>query len=224
MNTNLFHGDILPLGISHHSPLIFKSNEGHIRTPFRYFNYWAKLPGFARLIQEAWAAGVRGTPLYRVVTKIKRVKEKIIEWKKTQILLPTKLQDTRKQLKDIQRRLVVDPGNVHLQADERSTKGYLDSLDMAEESMYKQRSRDLAVNLGDGNTKYLYRLMRKRQTQPFISQITDMEGTTFSDPSGAAAVFVSYFSSILGPTIEVRKPDHLMFNLMATSLKWMLIL
>lgn len=56
--------------------------------------------------------------------------------------------------------------------------------------MYKQRSRDLAVNLGDGNSKYFYQLMRTRHAHSFISQIIDMEGNTFSDPQGIAAVFV----------------------------------
>lgn len=56
--------------------------------------------------------------------------------------------------------------------------------------MYKHRSRDLAVNLGDGNSKYFYQLMRTRHAHSFISQIIDMEGNTFSDPQGIAAVFV----------------------------------
>lgn len=44
--------------------------------------------------------------------------------------------------------------------------------------MYKQRARDLAVNLEDSSTKYFYRIMRKRQTQAYISQIVDAEGNT----------------------------------------------
>lgn len=63
------------------------------------------------------------------------------------------------------------------------------------------------MNLGDGNTKYFYSLMRARHVQSFISKIEDMEGTTFSDPPGITATFVSYFSSLLGPHIVSQKPD-----------------
>lgn len=77
----------------------------------------------------------------------------------------------------------------------------------AEESIFKQRSRDFAVNLGDGNTKYFYSSMWARHAQSFISKIEDMEGTTFSDPPGFASAFVSYFSSLLGPHIVLQRPD-----------------
>ena len=73
--------------------------------------------------------------------------------------------------------------------------------------MYKQRARELAVNLGDSNTKYFYRLMKKRQSQAYISQITDADETVYTDSSGIAAVFVSHFQNILGPDIQNQYPD-----------------
>ena len=100
-----------------------------------------------------------------------------------------------------------DPYNITLQAEERFARTGLDSLSLAEESMHKQRSRDLAVNLGDGNSKYFYRLLRARHAHSFISQITDAEGNTFSEPQGIAAVLVSYFSNLLGPTVDMHQPD-----------------
>ena len=75
-----------------------------------------------------------------------------------------------------------DPYNITLQAEERFARTGLDSLSLAEESMHRQRSRDLAVNLGDGSSKYFYRLLRARHAHSFISQITDAEGNTFSEP------------------------------------------
>ncbi|XXG82782.1 hypothetical protein AAC387_Pa10g0673 [Persea americana] len=73
--------------------------------------------------------------------------------------------------------------------------------------MYKQRARELAVNLGDSNTKYFYRLMKKRQSHAYISQITGADDTIYTDSSGIAAMFVSHFQSILGPDIQNQSPD-----------------
>ena len=73
--------------------------------------------------------------------------------------------------------------------------------------MYKQRSHDLAVNLGDGNPKYFYHLMRKRQARSYISQIEDKEGNTFHKPAGIVAVFVSHFKDILAPPIDMQHLD-----------------
>ena len=53
MNSKVFHGEILHPGISDYSPMIFNLNEeNHIRAPFRDFNYWAKMPGSSKIIQE----------------------------------------------------------------------------------------------------------------------------------------------------------------------------
>ncbi|XXG62096.1 hypothetical protein AAC387_Pa05g0532 [Persea americana] len=73
--------------------------------------------------------------------------------------------------------------------------------------MCKQRARELAVNLGDSKTKYFYHLMKKRQSQAYISQITDVEGTVYTDHSGIAVVFVSHFQNILGPEMHCQSPD-----------------
>ena len=94
--------------------------------------------------------------------------------------------------------MVEDPNNVDIQEQERAARYHLDNLLKAEECMYKQCSRDLAVNLGDSSTQYFYRLMWKRQSQSYISQIADMEGNLYTDHPGIAATFVSHFQKNIG--------------------------
>ena len=108
---------------------------------------------------------------------------------------------------ELQQNMIHDVNNSFTQEADRQARASLDLLYRVEESMFKQHSRDLAVNLGDGNTNYFYSLMHKRHAQSFISQIEDMEGNSFSNPSGIAAAFVCYFSSILGPKIVLQQPD-----------------
>lgn len=49
--------------------------------------------------------------------------------------------------------------------------------------------------------------MKKRQTQAYISQISNADDNVYTDPSGIAVVFVSYFQTILGPEMQCRSPD-----------------
>ena len=72
--------------------------------------------------------------------------------------------------------------HIDIQEQEKMARFELGQLLRAEESIYKQRARDLAANLGNSNTKYFYRLMRKWQTQAYISQIDDAKGNTNIDP------------------------------------------
>eukprot|EP00268_Persea_americana_P005851 TRINITY_DN12021_c0_g3_i1.p1 TRINITY_DN12021_c0_g3~~TRINITY_DN12021_c0_g3_i1.p1 ORF type:complete len:434 (+),score=46.51 TRINITY_DN12021_c0_g3_i1:1707-3008(+) len=205
MSSNLFKGEVLLPGLSDHSPILLMLNDSiHVRSPFRYFNYLVKMPGFSTIVKQTLAGEVHGTPLFRVVKRLKRVKEKIIEWKNTQFPLSMKLQEARTLLDDLQKHMIQDPHNFSLQEQECTARFHLDYLCRAKESMYKQQSRDLDVNLGDGNSKYFYRLMHTRHAHSFISQIIDKEGNTFSDPQGIATVFVPYFTGILGTPIDMQ--------------------
>lgn len=76
---------------------------------------------------------------------------------------------------------------------EKSARTTLEEYLRAEESTFKQNSRDLAINLGDGNTRYFYGLMKSRHNASYISQITDEEGITYSDSHGIERVFISHF-------------------------------
>lgn len=90
----------------------------------------------------------------------------------------------RNQHEDIQQQLSEDPSKFSLHCCEEDVRANLDKLLLHEESMYKQRSWDFHINLGDGNTRYFYGLMKMRHSdQSYISKITDYEGNTFTDPS-----------------------------------------
>ena len=52
MNDNMFKGEVLPPSLSDHSSILLSLNENPpIKSPFRYFNYWAKMPGYSNAIR-----------------------------------------------------------------------------------------------------------------------------------------------------------------------------
>lgn len=56
MSSDLFKGEVLNPGLSNHSPILLVLNDSiHIKSPFRYFNYWVKMPDFSTIVQQAWA-------------------------------------------------------------------------------------------------------------------------------------------------------------------------
>ena len=59
--------------------------------------------GTLMFIKDAWNIDVHGTPLYRVVMKHRNVKKKLIDWKKVQHPLSSKLAETRFQLEESNR-------------------------------------------------------------------------------------------------------------------------
>ncbi|XP_062104287.1 uncharacterized protein LOC133815464 [Humulus lupulus] len=64
-----------PEGTMDHSP--FMVNFGALpenKKPFRYFNFWSNLEGFHRTVAESWRKDVQGTPMYSLITKLKRLR------------------------------------------------------------------------------------------------------------------------------------------------------
>lgn len=49
--------------------------------PFKFFNYWATLPGFREVVMLSWSVEVQGSALYTLATKLKRAKFAIKERK-----------------------------------------------------------------------------------------------------------------------------------------------
>lgn len=84
------------------------------------------MPGFSKVIQDAWADTVIGTPMFRVITKLRRVKKLIIEWRRTQLPISSKVQEARNSLAIIQQHMTNDMANISLQEAERTARASLD--------------------------------------------------------------------------------------------------
>lgn len=69
----------LPVGTSDHSPCVVRMQQSlrkknHI---FKFCEMWTQNENFLSLVEEAWSIEVQGTPMYRVVQKLKNVKRKL---------------------------------------------------------------------------------------------------------------------------------------------------
>lgn len=63
------------------------------------------------------------------------------------------------------------------------------------------------INLGDGNIRYFYGLMKQRRVSSFISKLVDPDGIEFSDPRVIENIFLNHFKGILAPQLEAVNSD-----------------
>ena len=62
LQCNPLKGDTLLPSISDHAPILLSLNEQrHVKAPFRYYNYWAKMSGFFQCVNDAWTNDIYGT-------------------------------------------------------------------------------------------------------------------------------------------------------------------
>lgn len=78
--------------------------------------------------------------------------------------------------------------------------------------MYKQKSRDKSLNLGDSNTKYFYALFKSNMKKSAIHSIIDENGVMVSNPPLIGNAFVNHFRNILAPAIFHGGEDTLNIN------------
>ncbi|XP_074304514.1 uncharacterized protein LOC141639250 [Silene latifolia] len=77
---NVFPGsyaNFLPEGLFDHCPCLISFEEilNPRKIPFKYFNMWDRATDFMEIVQNSWGPEVRGTAIFTVVTKLKRLKK-----------------------------------------------------------------------------------------------------------------------------------------------------
>ncbi|XP_062113288.1 uncharacterized protein LOC133824424 [Humulus lupulus] len=112
-----------PEGDMDHCP--FMVNFGttpETRKPFKFFNFWSNLEGFQRIVTESWAKEVKGTPMFCLISKLKRLRVDLKDLNRNGkgdvFVREVKM---LKLLLDIQGKLQANLGNIHL-IDEEITR------------------------------------------------------------------------------------------------------
>ncbi|XP_074267071.1 uncharacterized protein LOC141590373 [Silene latifolia] len=69
----------LPEGLFDHCPCLvnFTEHMPRSRPPFKYFNMWSKAPDFENIILRGWALEIKGTAMFRIITKLKWLKKEL---------------------------------------------------------------------------------------------------------------------------------------------------
>ena len=123
------------------SPII----EHRKKFPFKFFYFWADHPAFLEIVKEAWECEVRGTPMYRLTQKMKRVKASLRGLNfHTFGKLRERVVEARENLNLAQNAVLISPSDHLLVENERKSLKRYHDLAYAEEGFLKQKSRVVA--------------------------------------------------------------------------------
>ena len=211
--------EVLHPGLSDHCPLVtnlnFKPDPGNRKYyPFKFFNFWADHPDFLGLVKEAWDSDVRGTPMYRLTRKLKRVKAILKAFNFHSFgKLRERVVDARETLNKAQSALLNSPSNPMLIDNEKKCLKAYHDLAYAEEGFLKQKSRVQWLKLGDQNTSFFHKAVKARNGRNTIKVITSANGCRIDDPEAIKQEAVGHFYDVLcsdGPSnIHTEYLDNL---------------
>uniref|UniRef100_A0A803LW18 Uncharacterized protein n=1 Tax=Chenopodium quinoa TaxID=63459 RepID=A0A803LW18_CHEQI len=147
------------------------------KKPFRYFNMWSKRSEFRDLVLGAWHNEVEGTPMYKIVKKLKMVKKSLIELNK------------------------FGCQNVEIQYNLAKQK-----LDSCQSALHSNPAKTDWIVDGDQNTTLFHKSLRKRNMQNRVYTIKNLNGENVDSMSEVPKAFLDYYNVLLGSNAEQRNP------------------
>uniref|UniRef100_A0A2N9FNM3 Reverse transcriptase domain-containing protein n=1 Tax=Fagus sylvatica TaxID=28930 RepID=A0A2N9FNM3_FAGSY len=200
--------EFLPPGVSDHSPALisFRNRKNFGPKPFKFFNYWCEHHDFESWIAKAWEGDARGTPMFRLYSKLKATKTKLRSVNKDLYGgISQRVELIRDKLEICQSQLLRGVDITRNSSLEQELLHEFTSISNAEEAFFKQKSRNKWLNLGDQNNTYFHNLVKVRQAKATIKCLVDEDGRRFDNPEDLKQLVVSFYKNLLGSATEVHE-------------------
>ncbi|XP_074290971.1 uncharacterized protein LOC141617705 [Silene latifolia] len=188
-------------GLYDHNPCVCyrRMTDAKKKTQFKYFNMWSNAPEFKDIIKKEWNIQVRSTKMYRVVTKLKHLKQPLKALNRQRFSDVQKAAGVAKQLlTEIRETMHSDPLDHNiLQAEQVAASNYKMPAE-AQFSYLKQKAKIEWLREGDENSAFFHCQIKARQMTNKIFRIVDRHGVTHTDNTGIESAFLDYYQDPLG--------------------------
>ncbi|XP_011621120.1 uncharacterized protein LOC105420174 [Amborella trichopoda] len=204
--------ELLPKGNSDHCPLLVTvSDEGPVRPKlFKYFSIREKHSDFMSMISASWEVRVRGTAMYRFMTKLKRLRADPYIWNKEVFgHINESIVGVKHQLSSLHDSLYAEPSNDALMLEEQESTQRLQILLGHEEILWRQKSRQNWLKDGDFNTKFFYLSIVIRRRNDRIISLKDQNGNLLASEAYINRHMISIFENLLAQESDI---DPLLAN------------
>ncbi|XP_074290417.1 uncharacterized protein LOC141617141 [Silene latifolia] len=196
----------LPEGLFDHYPgLVHLEGEVLRRgSPFKYFNMWSLAPDYDSIVRNGWSKESHGTPMFRVVQKLKGLKNGLRKLNKEHFGdIENLTHITEIALQQFQIQLIQDPLNEDLCKSEKDCAKDLADLKVARDQYLRQKAKYEWMQSGDDNTSYFHARITRRRAKNRVFQIRDMDQNMCDDPDAIQAAFEQYYKVLLGTSKKV---------------------
>lgn len=174
----------LPLVTSNHTPclIIISRDQDRRRVPFKFFELWTMHADYDRLVREAWSIPVLGYPMFVLYRKLGALKVKLKRLNRNTLSdLSFRVIDVRANLVSIHETLLDRDSRGDLGVMEKDASRKFNMLALMDESLMRQKARVCWLELGDRNTTFFFRTLKRRHNRNIISSLTRDDGVVLSD-------------------------------------------
>jgi len=187
---------------SDHSPMLLHLHQQVPAgpKPFRFFSYWMNCPSFTDVVSQGWNITIHGSPIFRVVQKLKGTKLALKTWASSSFHSPSaQVSHIKRQLETMQKVISTDIQNTELQKQEVQLQANLTHRLDLEEDQLMQKSREKWLKVGDRIFSFFYSFVKTRIARNNIHQIhqlIDENGKKLTDITDIKRATPIYYQSL----------------------------
>ncbi|GJV98057.1 hypothetical protein Tco_1549634 [Tanacetum coccineum] len=188
-----------PYRISDHSPAVLKflNLTSSKPKPFKFFNFLAYKSKFLDLVVGEWNVDVNGYSMFKVVTKLKRLKKPIRKLLHDQGNIHERVDRLRVELDQVQRALDSNPADSTLRDEESVYLQAFNEAKLDEEQFLKQKANVDWLEARDSNSAYFHKTIKSNNHRGRIKVVLNVANIEVSG-SQVPDVFVSHYEQFLG--------------------------
>ncbi|XP_074291299.1 uncharacterized protein LOC141618079 [Silene latifolia] len=198
--------NFLPKGTYDHIPFIVDGGhqDGQSNRPFKYFNMWSISPLFQSIVAQVWGQRIKGTRMFKLVTRLKRLKPKFKELNRSHFSdIENAAEQAMTSLTHIQNQLQACPGDLTLLQLEYETNKKVSQTQKANMEYLRQKAKAHWITEGGLNSSYFYGVIKARRQQNAIHEIKDSKVVLHISKLGIQQAFLEYYQSLLGSQSDV---------------------
>ncbi|XP_074297150.1 uncharacterized protein LOC141627836 [Silene latifolia] len=193
-----------------HTPIVcYRSISGEKRKGhFKYYNIWSMDPEFKNIVHQSWNCQINGTPMFKLVTKLKNLKKPLRMLNRNGFSDIGKTVAVAKALlEELQLAMHANPTDLGLLAAETDAAESFRQLCKMHHSFLSQKAKADWLSHGDKNSKFFHSQIRARQVHNRVMSIHGLDGCLYSICSEIEEAFLDYYKSLLGSSMPT-KPVH----------------
>ncbi|KAJ9542753.1 hypothetical protein OSB04_029259 [Centaurea solstitialis] len=194
----LSSANFLTRGISDHSACVITIDQCQTKArSFKFDTCLIRQPVFLDVVKRGWSLHVHGTYMYRVLQKLKMLKQPLRILRSKVGSVSARVKERRKDVDLAQAKVDVNPTDLLLQDDLSLSLRNLQEALVVEDSYFRQRAKVRWIKEGDLNTSFFHNSVKEQKNRSLIRSVIDNVGVEVHGLSVGKA-FVDHFQSILG--------------------------
>lgn len=152
---------------------------------------------FFYIVQYSWAPPVRGTTMYGIWHKLKRLKYGVRTLSKKYSDISSRVVDGRSKLGQVQTLFVNDGFNSKSITDAKLLNEEMLSLQQVEEEILAQKAKLEWLQLGDGNNSYFNASIKDKNIQKGVYRMERLDGQTICTPVGIEKEVIDFYNTAM---------------------------